>query len=333
MNEKEIVLSIIVPVYNVNDYLEKCVMSILDAKRSDIEVILVDDKSTDGSAQKCDLLASNFNNCFSYHNLCNRGLGATRNYGVRKAKGEYVAFVDSDDYINTEQLVNIIDTLQKNKTIDLFFLNAFKIYSNGTNEPLEETYDERRLNSKTKEEVFRYLASRKKFPASACTKIIRRSILNENNLFFEEGVLSEDLEWVVKALLLSDNFGCIDGEYYYYRQQRKGSITSIASEKRLDGIINAIEKSMDDVRDESEMVKSTISGFMAYEYLIALWMYDQVKKNLTCEKVILYKNFFIKNKKLLTSKKEWKYRIVKVCIEIFGIDFLAGVLTKVKGKI
>ena len=330
MSEKKVVLSIIIPVYNVEAHLEQCIRSILQSEIHDLEIFLIDDQSTDASGQLCDFFAQQYDHCYSYHNEKNKGLGATRNIGLNKARGEYITFIDADDYINSEQLNNIVSILMTNNKTDLFLMNAHKVYNNGIKEPIDQPYESEKLFNQTREEVFSYLALQKKYPGSACTKIIRREIILENAIFFQEGVLSEDLEWVVRALLFSKTFNSVEGEYYYYRQQRHGSITSSVSEKRLWGIINAIERSVKDVENEDAIVRRTIKGFMAYEYLIALWMYDQIKNNLTRDRESIYKNFFLKNIKLLNYKRDKKYQIIKYILELTGVDFTARILTIIK---
>lgn len=333
MQKKEVILSIIIPVYNVEEYLEQCINSILLAEKECIEIILVDDQSTDTSGQICDSFAQKYCNCYSYHNRENKGPGATRNYGVSMARGRFVTFIDADDYVNSEQIKSIICILTENDGIDLYFMNAHKVYRDGSKEPLDQPYERKDLSNKTKEEVLTYLASRQKYPGSACTKIIKREIIVENALSFEEGVLSEDLEWVVKAILYSNTFDCIEGEYYYYRQQRNGSITSHASERRLSGIINAIEKSVKDAEKEDIVARQTINSFMAYEYMIAIWMYDQIKKDISWEKRLKYKSFFEDNLSLLNYQKDKKYHVIKRIIGLVGIDICARALTIVKGKL
>ena len=105
-NEKNIILSIILPVYNVEKYIERCVESILTQNREDIEIIIVDDGATDGSPQICDKYAEKISNIKVIHKQ-NGGLSSARNAGMDVANGKYIYFLDSDDWI-TEDAIRII---------------------------------------------------------------------------------------------------------------------------------------------------------------------------------------------------------------------------------
>ena len=97
-NEKLPLLSIIVPVYNVQDYLEECCNSIINQKYLNIEILLIDDGSTDNSGEICDYFGEKYSNIRVFHRE-NEGLAATRNFGIAQAQGQYLGFVDSDDWI------------------------------------------------------------------------------------------------------------------------------------------------------------------------------------------------------------------------------------------
>ena len=105
-------ISIVVPVYNVEQYLEKCVNSIINQTYKNLEIILVDDGATDSSGNMCDELAKSDNRIKVYHKE-NGGLSDARNYGVERATGEYIGFVDSDDYIDSEMYEKLYEAIKK----------------------------------------------------------------------------------------------------------------------------------------------------------------------------------------------------------------------------
>lgn len=105
-------ISVIIPIYNVEEYLEKCVNSVLNQTYSDLEIILVDDGSTDNSGKICDELKNKDNRIIVIHQE-NQGLSAARNAGIAKALGEYIAFVDSDDYIMEDMYETLYKNLEK----------------------------------------------------------------------------------------------------------------------------------------------------------------------------------------------------------------------------
>lgn len=92
-------ISIIVPVYNVEKYLDRCLESLLEQEKVETEILIIDDGSTDNSGKISDIYQKKYNNIYVYHKK-NEGLGLTRNYGMDRARGDYILFVDSDDYIN-----------------------------------------------------------------------------------------------------------------------------------------------------------------------------------------------------------------------------------------
>lgn len=107
---KDIKVSIIIPVYNVEKYLERCVNSVLKQTYKNVEIILVDDGSPDGSPGICDRYASEYNTVKVLHKA-NEGLGLTRNAGLRLATGDYVMFVDSDDYIKENTIEKVLNAI------------------------------------------------------------------------------------------------------------------------------------------------------------------------------------------------------------------------------
>ena len=105
-------ISVIVPVYNVRKYLKKAIYSIINQKYRNLEIILVDDGSTDGSGEICDEFKKIDDRIVVYHKE-NGGLSSTRNYGMKKATGDYVIFIDSDDYIHQEMIFSLYEERKK----------------------------------------------------------------------------------------------------------------------------------------------------------------------------------------------------------------------------
>lgn len=108
-------ISVIVPVYNVENYIEECCKSLLEQTYSNIEILLIDDGSKDNSGKICDVFANKFNNFKVYHKE-NGGLSDARNYGLKFAKGEYVTFVDSDDTVEKNYIEELYNLIKKYKT-------------------------------------------------------------------------------------------------------------------------------------------------------------------------------------------------------------------------
>ena len=322
----DILLSIVIPVYNVEKYLMDCVNSLLPQCDERCEIIMVDDGSTDSSGAICDELALN-NKIIKVIHKPNEGAGSARNVGLDATKGEYVGFLDSDDMIIDGSLQIVLERLQSNKS-DVCFLQAYKFYPDGSRVPIGDGIVSKKICGKSKKEVLKFLSSREKFSGSACTKVFRKDFLLLNNIRFpEERLLSEDLSFVIKALYSADSFDCLDVDYYLYRQNREGSITNKISEKTLDGLQYFMESSVE-MFTNGKKVKDVNAkycmSFVSYEYCIYLYtlsrLYGVEEKYMEYTKV---------NKDLLYFGRSKK----TICIGLLsfmGVNFVINIMRKLK---
>lgn len=227
------ILSIIVPVYNVEKYIEKCLLSCIhqDVAISQYEIIVIDDGSLDRSGEIADDVAYSCLNMRVIHQT-NRGLSGARNEGVRHAKGDYIWFVDSDDWIEPNCLHRIVSRLYD---IDVLLLQYRKVYENGKS-PVDAPF----CIAKNHETGKGFL-NRSLFPHPAQFAIYRKQFLLENKLFFVEGIYHEDSEFKPRALYLAESLSSDDKICYNYLQRNSGSITSKYSVKRALDAIFVIE--------------------------------------------------------------------------------------------
>lgn len=202
-------VSVIVPVYNVELYLEKCLDSLVNQTLKEIEVIVVNDGSPDNSQQIIDKYTKKYQNIKAYIKE-NGGLSDARNYGIKEANGEYLAFIDSDDYIDETMLEKMYQKAKKDN-LDIVVCNSVNVYENGNNIEIKSNLNYSNNNVKN------YLIS----PPMACTKIYKRTLFNK--IEFKKNIFYEDLELIPKLVKLTKKIDFIDeGLYYYY--QRTGSI-------------------------------------------------------------------------------------------------------------
>ena len=226
-------LSIIVPVYNVKAYLQKCVDTLLDQdlELSDYEIILVDDGSTDGSGILCDGLAATHGNVRVIHRE-NGGLSAARNTGILAASGEYLQFVDSDDYLNPAVLKGLLGQA-KTQELDILRFNYQNI--NGQGEVFEPNKVSKPFVDYSGEvcDGETFLTERLGYACYACQFLIRTDILKNGNGLFREGIYFEDVEWTPRILLQADRVAST-GTIVYNYLFRTGSIArnSDAEKKR-----------------------------------------------------------------------------------------------------
>lgn len=223
-------ISIIVPVYNVEKYLKKCVYSILNQSYKNLEVILVNDGSTDNSGKICDELSREDSRIKVYHKD-NGGLSDARNYGVAKANGEYVGFVDSDDYIDQYMYENLYKAIRKYNT-QIAECGITRVYKNNK---LRPHYDGKEYSLVVDREGYlkEYLENRKVYGAAVCKLL---SVDLAKVLKFPDGKVYEDVFYTLELLKKVDKYTLISGNYYYYYIRGNSITTKTFSSRDMDYI-------------------------------------------------------------------------------------------------
>ena len=211
--------SVIVPVYNVKNYISKCIKSIISQSYSNIQIIIIDDGSTDSSGAICDSYCTDSRVEVIHRD--NGGLSAARNEGIKYVHGDYILFIDSDDYIEEDSLLEIAKVLNEN-AVDILACNAF--IENTKIKKLmkrEYRYSPTVLDgiSFYKKEVHNNVLQ-----LSACINIYKAEFWKKNGFIFKEGIYHEDLQLIPKVLLSADSVLYYSTPFYHY-VQRKGSIT------------------------------------------------------------------------------------------------------------
>lgn len=205
-------LSIIVPVYNTEKYIEKCLNSLVNQTLEDVEIILVNDGSTDGAKE----IINNFCKIFPNKILCfdkeNGGLSDARNFGIQKASGEYIGFVDSDDYIE-ENMYEEMYNMAKQENSDIVECDFSWDFPNKTKKDIGNAYN-------TTEDFFTFGR------VMACNKIYRKEIITANNIDFPYGLLYEDVEFFYKLIPYIKKTSHINKVFYHYVQRNNSIINS-----------------------------------------------------------------------------------------------------------
>lgn len=222
-------ISLIIPVYNTECYLERCLDSILDFNECEIEILLINDGSTDGSALLCKKYELRDKRIKVFHKK-NGGLSDARNYGLKKAKGKYVIFIDSDDYLDKKAFLHFLRLAEKYK-LDIVTGRGQSINKKNQKVMLEN-YD-------TKNKIFtgeKYLKLQFKYqcyPVSACLNMYRRDFLISNRLYFMYGVYFEDEEWNPRVFLEAKRVIGTNCCFYYYIIRENSITTSNNYEKKM----------------------------------------------------------------------------------------------------
>ena len=210
-------ISIIIPVYNVELYLERCLKSVLKQTYSNWECLIIDDGSTDESGKLCDILASEDDRITAYHKD-NEGLGLTRNYGIERATGDYICFVDSDDFLADEALDILVDDMVKEKC-DLAIGKFYYLDKVVVLPLLKGKYEGKSIEY---EIISRMVGGRPgtndQLTTSACGKLYKREIIEEHNLRFpsERKLIWEDLAFNVDYLCKCNSIYLEDKPIYSY---------------------------------------------------------------------------------------------------------------------
>lgn len=232
-------ISVIVPVYNVEQYLSECVQSVLRLQ-SEFELILVDDGSTDASGALCDSLAQTDSRIRVIHQK-NTGLSGARNTGIRNSRGEYVMFLDSDDFLDPEQTDAMLGKLADTPLL----LGLYRCYYTESDRYEPERCDGF-LSHSGKLPIEQFLpliqADGRGCYMIACRFVVNREFLLENDLFFLEGIYHEDEEWTQRLLCRADSIIVTHNYFYQYRQAREGAITSSVGQKHITDIFEIIRR-------------------------------------------------------------------------------------------
>ena len=274
--------SVIIPVYNVSTYLRRCVESVQKQTYTDMEIILVDDGSTDDSGQICDDLATE-DVCIQVIHKQNGGLSDARNAGLYAATGDYVLFLDSDDmWLLQDGLEKIEEALENNPT-DLLLFKRVDLYSAKSDtfsvadcrQKIERDYDMEFINSHSPKEVFAHLVCTQRFNMSACFQAIRRTLLMDNDIYFPFGMLSEDVDWSLRLWQKVETVQALNLNMYGY-WHRHGSITTTYSISHLRCYDQMFTIWINRLSSLNECYAKAVAGYLAGLYVSCLYQYKQI---------------------------------------------------------
>ncbi len=240
-------VSIIVPFYDVENYIETCLQSLVNQTLQDIEILLVNDGSKDGSEKIAKQFVENYPDKIIYLEKENGGLSDARNYAIPYAKGEYIAFLDSDDYIEPNMYEEMY---KKAKEEDLDYVECDFLW-----EYPDKTLESKGRQYNNKKEMFMYTR------VVAWNKLIRREMIQENHLEFPKGYRYEDVEFFYKLLPHIANYGIIQKPLIHY-VQRENSISNVQNTRTkeiIDVLNHVIEyykanHLFDEYREEIEYI-------------------------------------------------------------------------------
>lgn len=231
--------SVVVPVYNVSPYLERCITSLLAQNYRDYEILLIDDGSTDDSGAICEQYGEQDSRITVYHKK-NGGLSSARNFGIDHAAGKYVIFVDSDDYIEKKTCASLAKVIELSEEADV-------IGYNGVEEQEGAVTSTRRIPVEKLELMsgrdYLYTCCRhRNLSVASWLYCCKRDFLNREGLRFQEGILHEDVEFTPRMLLKAKKVAESPAQLYHYVIRDSSISRQKNREKNIKDLFQTLEK-------------------------------------------------------------------------------------------
>lgn len=304
-------VSVIVPVYNVVNYLEECINSLIYQEYENIEIIIVDDGSVDGSGKLADIISETDERIRVIHNV-NTGVSYTRNKGIDDANGEYICFVDADDYVTKDYVRHMLHLAQEN---DAEIVVTTRMFSNYDNQETKNIVYKEYTPEEATELMMAY-----RFPIGCYCKLFKKTLLDKNGIRFNEDLfIGEGFNFNVDTFQRTNKVISSNKKIYYYRRDNPTSaMTNFSEEKCINGL-----KALEIMKKNLILNSEEISNSWKY----ANWrthsdFYDMIvlsgskKKNIAlyikCKKVIRKEGKVAF--KVPISKKDLVRAIVMMCI-------------------
>ena len=285
-------VSVIVPVYNVEQYLEKCLDSLVNQTLDDIEIIIINDGSTDNSQKIINKYSKKYKNIKSYIQK-NQGQAVARNIGLTHATGKYISYVDSDDYIEINMFKELYDEIEKNN-FDIVISNiikeenggsyVFKNYWNIKNEPNKN-----------------FMTSH----MGPVARLYNRELLVKNNFKFMEGVIYEDLGSIPILGMYTKKIKYIDKAYYHYRVRDGSSMKQKKYNEKLESIFKVMDNLSKNISEEyNEELEYLYIEHLLYSASLRFIEFNKKDKLLKIRKIMkekypnYYRNIYYKSKSI-----------------------------------
>jgi glycosyltransferase involved in cell wall biosynthesis len=306
-------ISIIIPVYNTIRYLEKCIASITNQTYQNLEIIIVDDGSTDGSSELADRLKETDDRIKVIHQE-NGGASKARNHGIKVATGEYLGFIDSDDFIAPEMYSHLMGLIEREK---LLMAQASRQEIDQSGQFLPDICEPPKTEMIiTSTELFRELLLHRG-DASFCTKLIKATLFTGEQ--FPEGVLNEDFHLLIRLLPKAERIGILPEKYYY--------VVYHADSTTRDKSKDSFSRVFLDIVDNSDMIENLVQTnypaltieakrfalFQRLEYILHVPISQMKRDNVFYKNVIRYLRgnlkHTIKNPYLTTKNKQYLFML------------------------
>lgn len=313
--------SIIIPVYNIEMYIKQCLNSVLSQTLTDYELILVDDGSDDNSGKICDEFAQQYKRIVVIHQE-NKGQAQARNTGILAAKGEYILFLDGDDYwYGNDNLQKLSQKISECGTrLDIVAYGGVSVYSVGEKNVFSESHMNRFKENdggyQPEDFFIVQMKENESFYWYSWLYAFSRKLFVDYKLYFPCGRKYEDMYLTWRILLNAGRIGVMSDIFYVYRRNRKDSTTQTTSFKYLMDFIWVIEQNICDVKREKmgEEVKSSLLNNFSKNYFLCCGLSTFLKGREKKDMIARLK----KDMEFMEYADGKKYRIGKAAVKIIG---------------
>lgn len=317
-------VSVIVPIYNTRKYLDRCLESIINQTYKHIEIILVNNGSTDGSAELCEEYAKMYSTVKVIH-MSQCGVSCARNAGIDIANGKYIYFCDSDDYCNQNAIEQLVNSIEENRT-ELSIGGYIKVDEDDN--IIKKVSITEKNNIIQNEEGFIDII---KNGGYLWNKIFLATIICENNLRFDEDLIScEDQVFLVKYLKTIKNISIIKDNIYYY-VQRKTSVTHINNKEYILATCKGKQKTVESITDEYNEIRKMFQWDNVYYYIDQIYILSQnTKKSDECLKYLLECVFAYRDSGVYSKRFDLYEKMIRINPKIFYL--FTKINRKLKGR-
>ena len=290
----DIKVSIIVPVYNVEPYIRKCLDSLVNQTLREIEIILINDCIPDNCGTICTNYAAKDERIIVINNNINMGQGESSNIGIRLARGEYIGFVDPDDWVDLDFFKKLHDSAVQNNA-DVAKAGRINILE-GNNERLIKKGENRKIKKRIKQNIPVFLT----FTYQHTTAIYKKELLVKNKIYYPDILNAQDNVFLLKVGYFAQSVVPVSNTYYYYRR-RSGSASSVKKKDYFDSIIKFLELSLFFINNH-EMEKQHYDAVFIRSFNLAYKRYNHLSR---IEHLADYRQEYLQNITALIT--QYKY--------------------------
>ena len=308
-------MTIIIPAFNVENYIKKCIDSLKEQSFQDYEVIIVDDGSTDNTLK---VINKNIDDRFKVISQKNSGAGYARNAGISLSKGKYIGFMDSDDFLYDKKCLEKLAKTMIEQDCDIITYKMVRYYDLKNSFLEEDNITAKNTLFTNVSEYLELTIKNSRLSVSPCDKFIKSSILKKNKVFFENYAMLEDVDWSLSVFTYAKSIYVLNEPIYVYRKQRAGSTTSFYNFNKVKSCYDIIKKWCDYCKGRK--YGQLYLNYISYQYIILL---AAINKN-NCRKELKVK--LKKYSYLLHYSENFKVRLAEKIYKLFGYNMMILVL-------